>query len=314
MQPTEQPHRPPVPGQRMLAQHFQAEWLKLRKRPLAWGLLGLFLSLLLLYLGLWALVVALHEGTLGGVRIAALRPEQLEQIQRQLSLPGVFGAVLGQVNATGGILAVLLAAGALGSDFGWGTLRVQLCRAPGRGAYLLAKLLALLLALLVAVLVSLAAGTLVAVAASAWLGLPSALSARDLLALPLGIARALYVILPYLLATLAAAAYGRSVLAGVGGGLIFLALDVSAGSLGSLGVVSDLVLQMVNLLLQPNINALVVANSRSFGLDQSVLAGRLDMAALPSPLQATLVIGAYCALFGYSAWRALARRDITGAQ
>jgi ABC-2 type transport system permease protein len=298
----------------MLAPLFRAEWLKLRRRPLALAMLATFLGLLALYLGLWAFVVALHEGRIGGVVITALRPEQLAEIKRQLSFPGVFGAVLGQLNSIGGILAVILAAGALGSDFGWGTIRVQLSRAPDRGAYLLAKLLALLLGLLVATLIAMVLGGAVAVAASAWLELPGALTARDLAALPLGIARALLVILPYLLVTLSAAAYGRSVLAGVGGGLIFLALDVSAGSVGALGAVSEQVRAAANLLLQPNINALVVQNGRLFGLDQGALASGLDLSLLPSPPQATLVILAYCALFGASAWWALARRDIPGAQ
>jgi ABC-type transport system involved in multi-copper enzyme maturation permease subunit len=293
---------------------FQAEWLKLRRWPVAWALLAVFLGLMLLTQGLWMLVVALHEGAIGGRSITALGPAQLDQIKRQLSFPGVFGAVLGQVNGVGGLLAIFLAAGSLGGDYAWGTLRTLLARAPDRGAYLAAKLLALLLALLIATLVALAVGALLALGASTWLGLPNQLSGRDLLALPLGIGRALFVILPYLLATLACAAWGRSVLAGVGGGLIFLALDIGAGSLSSLGMVSDLTLLLVNLLLQPNINALVVQNSRLFGLDQSVLAGALDLALLPSPLQATLVVLAYCALFGYSAWRWLTRRDVSGAQ
>ena len=296
----------------MLANLFAAEWLKLRKRPLAWALLALFLGLTTLYLALAAVIVRLSVE--GGATLALLRPEQLEQYRRQLSFPGVFGAVLGQINGTGGIMAVILAAGALGSDYSWGTLRVMLSRSPQRGAYLLAKLLALLLALLLASLLALAAGALIALVAGAWLGLPSTLTARDLLALPLGLARALYVILPYLLATLSCAAFGRSVLAGVGGGLSFLALDVSAGSLGSLGMVSDTLLLLVNLLLQPNINTLVVQNSQLFGVDQAALAGGLNLATLPSPLQATLVIGAYCVLFGYGAWYALTRRDIVGAQ
>lgn len=298
----------------MLAQLFRAEWLKLRRRPMALALLGLFLSLMVVYLGLWALVVALHEGVLGGVALEALQPAQLAEIKRQLSFPGIFGAVLGQINGTGGILAVILAAGSLGSDYGWGTLRVMVSRAPDRGAYLLAKLLALLLGLLIGCLIALSMGALIALAASAWLGLPSTLTAGDLAALPVGIARALFVILPYLLATLAAAAYGRSVLAGVGGGLIFLALDVSAGSLGSLAQMSDQVRAVANLLLQPNINALVVANSRLFGLDQSILAGGLNLDLLPSPAQASLVIAVYCLLFALGAWRTLTRRDITGAQ
>jgi ABC-2 type transport system permease protein len=298
----------------VIANLFAAEWLKLRKRPLAWALLGVFLGLLALYLGLWGLVVALHEGAIGGLRLNALRPEQLAEIRRQLAFPGIFGAVLGQLNSIGGILAVILAAGSLGGDYGWGTLRIMLTRAPNRGAYLLAKLLALLLGLLIGALAALALGALIALGASAWLGLPTGMGAQELLALPLGLARALYVILPYLLATLAAAAFGRSVLAGVGGGLSFLALDVSAGSLGSLGVASDLFLVLVNLLLQPNINTLVLQNSRLFGLDQGAIASGLDLATLPSAPQAVIVVAVYCALFAYGAWRALARRDVSGAQ
>ncbi len=299
----------------MLGHLFAAEWLKLRKRPLTRVLLATFLALLVLYLGLWALVIALQEGALSGgrLRIEVLNAAQTAQIQRQLSFPGIFGAVLGQVNSVGGILAVILAAGALGSDFGWGTLRVQLIRAPARGLYLLAKLLALLLALLCGILAGLALGSLIAVVASAALGLPSSLDGGALLALGPGILRSLFVILPYVLATFVCAAFGRSALAGAGGGLIFLALDVGAGSLGSLGTVSDAVLFVVNLMLQPNINRLVVQNATLFGLDPTVLASGLDLTRLPSLTQATVVVAAYCALFGYSAWRLLARRDVTGA-
>ncbi|MEI8166297.1 MAG: hypothetical protein WCG26_07955 [Chloroflexales bacterium] len=298
----------------MLRNLFAAEWLKLHKWPVAWALLASFLGLMSLSLGLWAMVVALHEGILGGVRISTLGEVQLDQIKRQLSFPGIFGAVLGQINGTGGLLAIFLAAGSLGGDYSWGTLRTLLARAPERGIYLLAKLLALLAGLLVAILISLVMGTLIALAASHWLGLPSHLTGRDLLVLPLGIGRALFVILPYLLATMACAAWGRSVLAGAGGGLLFLALDVGAGSLGSLGKVSDFTQLLVNLLLQPNINTLVVQNAQLFGLDQSVLASALDLGRLPSPLQATVVITVYCLLFAFGAWRWLVKRDVMGAQ
>ncbi|MFV9506387.1 MAG: hypothetical protein AB4911_17690 [Oscillochloridaceae bacterium umkhey_bin13] len=298
----------------MLLQLFAAEWLKLRRRPLSWGLLAVFLGLQTLTLGLWTLVVAFQQGAIGGVQIEALGPAQLEQIRRQLSFPGIFGAVLGQLNSTGGILAILLAAGSLGGDYSWGTLRALMARAPDRGAYLGAKVLALMLAVLLAALLALGLGSLLALLVSAWLALPSQVGLTDLLALPLGLGRAMLVILPYVLLTLAAGAYGRSTLAGVGGGLSFLALDVSAGSLGSLGAVNDLVLFMVNFLLQPNINTLVVQNAAMFGLDQSVLASALDLASLPSPLQAILVVSSYCGLFGWMAWRSLTRRDILGAQ
>lgn len=300
----------------MLRNLLAAEWLKITKRPLAWTLLGVFLGLLTLYLGLWFLVVALHEGAFsaGQARFAVLRDDQIAQLKLQLSFPGIFGAVLGQFNSTGGILAIILAAGMLGSDYGWGTMRVLLTRAPSRGAYLLAKLLAFLLSLLAGLCIALLLGSLLALAFSAILALPNQLTVRDLLVLPLGIARALYVVLPYALITFATATFGRSVLAGVGGGLAFLALDIGAGSLGALGAVSELVLLLVNLLLQPNINTLVVQNGQLYGLDQSVLASGLDLASLPSPLQATLVVAAYCALAYAGTYRLMMRRDVGGAQ
>ncbi|RRR72721.1 MAG: hypothetical protein EI684_09825 [Candidatus Viridilinea halotolerans] len=298
----------------MLRNLFAAEWLKLRRRPLAWGLLAIFLSMLLLAQGLWALVLALHMGAIGGVQLHALAPAQVEQLKLQLSFPGVFGAVLGQVNGTGGILAIILAAGALGSDYSWGTMRTLLARAPARGSYLWAKLLALLLALLVATLLALVLGSILALIVSAWLSLPQRLGGRDLLMLPVGMARALLVILPYLLATLACAAWGRSALAGMGGGLIFLALDVGAGSLSSLGLVNELVLIMINLLLQPNITTLVVLNGELFGLDQALLTSAFDLQFLPSPWQATLVVIAYSCAFAYAAWRILSQRDVSGQQ
>lgn len=292
-----------------------AEWLKLSRRPMAWLLLGAFLGLMLLYLGTWALVIALHDGALsdGASRFQVLADQQIAELKRQLSLPGIFGAVLGQVNSTGGICAIILAAGFIGSDYGWGTLRVQLTRAPRRGAFLLAKLITLLLGLLAAIGIALLLGTLIALACAAALGLPHHLTARDLLLLPVGVLRSIYIILPYVMLTAVCAIFGRSVLAGVGGGLIFLALDVSAGSLNTLGAVDPLIRTLVNLLLQPNINTLVVLNSQLFGLDQSLLVSGLDLSLLPSPLQATLVIGIYCALFGWGAYRLLLRRDLAGA-
>ncbi|MEI7646003.1 MAG: hypothetical protein WCJ55_17170 [Chloroflexales bacterium] len=292
-----------------------AEWLKLSRRPLSWVLLGTFLGLMLLYLATWVLVIALHAGAMNGsvTRIEVLGPAQIGELRRQLSFPGIFGTVLGQVNSTGGICAIILAAGFLGSDYSWGTLRVLLTRAPDRGAYLLAKLITLLLGILAAILLALLLGALLALAWAPTLGLPAHLGPDDLLALPVGVLRSLYVILPYVILTMASAAFGRSALAGVGGGLIFLALDVSAGSLNTIGVVNPLVRMLVNLLLQPNINTLVVLNSQRFGLDQSVLVSSLDLSLLPSPLQATLVIAAYCGLFYWGTYRLLLRRDVAGA-
>ncbi|WP_298818711.1 ABC transporter permease subunit [Chloroflexus sp.] len=292
-----------------------AEWMKISRRPMALLLLGIFLALTALQQTLWFLVVALQEGTFSSsnVTFTILSEAAIEQVKRQLSLPGVFGAMLSAINGTGGILAIILTAGFFGSDFNWGTLRVLLTRAPHRGIYLLAKLAALQLALLVAMVITIVVGTLLSLMFGSILGLSQQIDAIAFLLLPVGMLRALLVMLPYTLIAAASAIVGRSVIAGVGGGLIFLAFDVSAGSLNTIGAVDPLIRALVNLLLQPNINRLIVDNSQMFGLNQSVLTPALDLNLLPSSWQAIGLIVIYSAIFGYSAYRTLSRQDIGGA-
>jgi ABC-type transport system involved in multi-copper enzyme maturation permease subunit len=293
----------------------RAEWFKLVRRPLAWVLLVVFIGLLVVLRTTEFLTVALNDGTFSGgaVRMELLRPEQVEQFRRQLTFPGIFGAVLGHANSVGGICAIVLAAGAIGSEYSWGTLRTQLARQPHRGRYLVAKVVTLLLALAAAVVISLAVGALLALVFGGLLSDRGTAGAGELLALPAGILRSLYVMTPYVMFTIACCILGRSVLAGAGGGFLFLFLDVGLGALAFLGSLGGAVAFLVSLVVQPNVNTLVVLNSRTFGLDPAVLASAMDLAKLPSPLQATLVIGAYSALFFFYAYRSLTRRDITGA-
>jgi ABC-type transport system involved in multi-copper enzyme maturation permease subunit len=299
----------------MFSNSFRAEWIKLSRRPLVWILLTVFLLLTTLFLSFWFLIVALQEGLFddGQSQVELLRAEQIEQIKRQVSFPGIFGAMLGQINGIGGILAIIIAGGSMGSEYGWGTLRAQLTHQPRRGVYLAAKCAAIMVLLALGCLIALAYGSVLALVYSNALGLPIQLTATDLAMLPVGIARALYVLLPYTLSSISFAILGRSTLAGVGGGLTFLAFDIGFGSVNVLGLSSDLVRTLINLLLQQNINTFVVLNSQSYGIDQSVLARSLDLNLLPSPWQAFIVIGVYSTSFYCSAQWLLLRHDVGGA-
>lgn len=291
----------------------RAEWLKTTRRPLTWLLYTTFVLLLLLTFSSLLFLLMLHDGAIGGVPVQVLDVQQIEQFRQELRFPGVFGSLLAQINSIGGILAMILAAGVMGSEYGWGTLRVQLARHPLRGQYLLAKLLTLLLVLLAGMALFILAGSLIALLFGILLGDIGRISAGDVGLLLLGMLRALYVILPYVLFVVAVSIIGRSVLAGVAGGLIFLTLDGGVGALSFLAQIDNpLIRGIYNLLLQPNINALVVQHRLSFGLDPTTLTG-LNLATLPPWWQAVLVIGAYCALFFAYAYTSFVRRDITGA-
>jgi ABC-2 type transport system permease protein len=292
----------------------RAEWFKLVRRPMTWVLLAVFLAFLLLNLGTEFVLVALHSGAFGqATQFKLLSQEQADQFRLLIGFPGIFGAVLGQANGIGGICAIILAAGAMGSEYSWGTLRTQLARQPHRGRYLVAKIAALLLILLCGVAIGLVVGVLLALLFGALLGTSGMLAAGDLLRLLLGLLRSLYVMQPYIMVTIACCTLGRSALAGMAGGFLFLILDVGLGAVSFLSQLGGLPGFLLKLIVQPNVNTLIVLNSQSFGLNPLILSRTMDPAILPSPLQATLVIGVYSALFFTYAYRWLVRRDITGA-
>ncbi len=294
----------------------QAEWIKLSRRPLAWLLLIIFLLLMALFLGIVFLAVGLSDGafTSEDVRIQIIpREDQLEQFRLMLRFPGIFGTVLSQINSIGGILAIVLTAGVFGSEYSWGTLRLQLARQPHRGQYLVAKAVALLLFLLLGIILTMLFGSLLGLFFGTVLGNTGQISAPDLLLLPWRMLRSLYVMLPYIMFTVTCCVLGRSVLAGAVGGFLFLAADISVGAFSFLTSMSDTLAFIYNLLVvQQNINTLVVLNSQSYGLNPAIITRNLDLTLLPSPPQAVLVIAVYSGIFFMTAYQLFVRRDLTG--
>src|SRR5215211_2644661 len=235
----------------------RAEWFKLVRRPMAWVLLVVLLALLLLLRMVEFMTVALHDGIFAGgeIRLSLLAEAQVQQFRQQITFPGIFGAVLSHINGVGGICAIILAAGALGSEYSWGTLRTQLARQPHRGRYLAAKVITLQLVLLSGMLICLLFGAVLALMFGSLLGNFGVLRAFDLALVPLGALRTLYVMLPYVMVTIAGCAIGRSVLAGAAAGFIFLVLDVGLGALSFLANLGGVLVVLVNLVVQPNISA-----------------------------------------------------------
>jgi ABC-type transport system involved in multi-copper enzyme maturation permease subunit len=295
----------------MILNLIRAEWLKLTKRPLTWVLLVIFLALLLLQvLSLFALV---HLAQLLGVSAeGAVRGAQIEEYARWIVFPGLFGSVFAHINSLGGVFAVILAAGAMGSEYGWGTLRTQLARDPNRVRYLIAKLLTLLALLAVAMVLALIVGSTLGAALALLVGDIGAPGVGDLIVLPLAILRALYVLLPYVLLTLSFTIIGRSVLVGLAGGLLYLVFEAGFGTLAVLRVFGGVWQTIYNLTIQRNISALTVLNLHAFGLHPEQLTSP-GLFQTPSLLQATLVIAIYSAGFLATAIYLLRRRDVAGA-
>jgi ABC-type transport system involved in multi-copper enzyme maturation permease subunit len=260
------------------------------------------------------LVIALNDGVFS---ITAdfesfLGEAQMEQFRIQVGFPGIFGTVLGQVNGIGGFCAVILAAGIMGSEYNWGTLRVQLARLPDRRQYLLAKLGTLLLLVLTGIAIALVVGVLLGLLYGSVLGTLGNISMRDVLLLPVGILRSLYIMLPYMMFAVAMSIFGRSVMAGVVGGVFLSVLDASTGMPSLLAAIDNPQVEFFfNLLIQQNVNTLVVLNRNIYGIDPT-LTMNLNPGSLPPVWQAMLVIGIYTLLFFGYAYALLMRRDVMG--
>lgn len=288
----------------------RAEWLKLTRRPMTWVLLVIFLGLLVLQSLSQFFFVLMGPGVLPA--------SQYTEFQRRAVFPGAIGAVFGHINGLGGIFAVILAAGAMGNEYAWGTLRTHLARYPSRRDFLLAKILALLLLLLAAMLITLVFGVLVSLGLGMLgqqagvlphgAGMPGLSS---LLPLPLALLRALFVLLPYVLLTVAFSVVGRSLIVGLAGGLLYLVFEAGFGALTTLSILGGFWRTIYNLFIGQNINTLILLNNHDFGLHPEALSP-IDLSGIPSPLQATLVVSCYCAVFLATALHFLRTRDIGG--
>jgi ABC-2 type transport system permease protein len=274
-----------------------AELLLLRKRASTWILLGIWTALATFFSYLLP-YVEYRNGDLGGgpgeVRLEELLPQSLA------------GRLSGGFPFFGGVFALMLGVLALGSEYGWGTLRTVFVQRPGRLQVFTAKLLALGAGLLPFVLAVFAVGAIssytIARAEGAEIGWPAAWDVVRALAagwLILAVWGALGVALGVL-------SRGTALAIGVG---ILYALVIE-------GLVSAFADQIG--LLEPLVELFLRANAYSLveGLGASTTGAATNgPGAFSGPYvggeQALLVLIAYLAGFLLLSGFLLRRRDVT---
>jgi ABC-2 type transport system permease protein len=111
-----------------------AEWLKLRKRPAVWVLAGVLVGLVavLQYLLLFLVILASPPNLGQGVSVDALRQGLYPEHFVRMGLGTVSGGI-------GSAIALILGVLAVGSEYGWSTLKTVLTLRPGRATSFLAK-------------------------------------------------------------------------------------------------------------------------------------------------------------------------------
>jgi ABC-2 type transport system permease protein len=289
------------------------EFFKLRKRMMTWILAAIIVALIiLLYSILWSV-----SGKAGGRFNRDLgRYIQYEELRRGLFLQAGVPFALQIIAQFGSLLAVIFAAGAAGSEYSWGTVRLMATASSGR--------LRLITARLVVTSIMVALGSLLAVIVA--LGYSAVITTyyggSDFSFLTAGFVkeqflswlRTIYVIAPFVSLAFAAAIIGRSTLAGVGVGLAVSFLEPLIGSLMRLG--GPTWESVPNYLISANRSVVLAQNKLPAGLpDFNFGPSRNELArqGALSPEAAALTLALYTVAFLVLAFIIYRRRDITSS-
>jgi len=281
------------------------EFFKLRKRMMTWILAVLMVGLvILLYSVFWS--VSGHVTTFG--ESAEFTGEDL---RRALFLQASVPFSLQVVVSFGTIFAMILAAGAVGSEYSWGTVRLMATAASGRVRLIAAKLLVVcgLVAAgaLLAVAVGLVYSSIITVTnGGSDFSFVTPGFIRDQVE---SFGRSLFVMAPYVTLAFAMAAIGRSTLAGVGAGIGIAFVEPLIG--GLMRLAGNPWKEIPNYLINANSNVILLHNKLPdvvrFGPTTQDLAQR-HVNSMP---EAMFILAIYSGAFVALAFLVYRRRDIT---
>lgn len=184
-----------------------AEFLKLRKRPMTKVLLFVLMGMMV------AVYMAVFFSTTAppGEEEFTILP-LLQELR--FSIPFAL-LILFQI---GTILAIVLSAGSIGGEYGWGTIRTTLICSESRAKFLAAKLITVLLMVLVGMIIGLVVGFVTCLITTAIGGLPFDLgfiTAGYLWDQFLQFWRTFFIIMPYVLFAFLLSILGRSAMPGI---------------------------------------------------------------------------------------------------
>lgn len=280
------------------------EFFKLRKRMMTWVLAFILVGLIvLIYSVLWN--ISGKATTFGDQH-----QYTAEDLRRALFIQNAIPFSLQIVGTFGVILAVILAAGAVGSEYSWGTIRLMSTAASGRLRFLIAKLV------IVFSLVVLGAALAMVVATSyaaviTWTSGGSSLDfltgsyALDQLE---SIGRVMAVAGPYVCLAFSMAVLGRSTLAGAGAGIGLAFMEPLIAGLMRLG--DEPWKSVPDYFMNANAQIVLLQNSLP-GVLPRFGAGEESKRNVHSVEEAFLILAIYSAVFIGVAFFAYRRRDIT---
>jgi len=281
-----------------------AELFKLRKRlmtrVLLFVLVGIMIVLYLLLLAVSKITIPVHGS------------EEIGTIQNLLGLPLALPFALAILSSFGTILAVILIASSVGTEYSWRTLRTMLICSESRLKLLGAKLVAAGILILIGMVVGLATGFLMSLITTAIGGYSfdfSFATGGYLWDQFLQFWRTFYVLMPYALLGFLFAVVGRSAMPGIalGVGIFFLESIITTFMIFAGGWIA----KIPDYLLAANVRAITALSNLPQGVGMGMGGNNLS-GQMPGVIHAFTTLAIYSLVFIVIAFYLFRKRDVTG--
>ena len=281
-----------------------AELFKLRKRlmtrVLLFVLVGIMIILYLLLLAVSKVAIPVHGS------------EEIGTIQNLLGLPLALPFALSILSSLGTILAVILIASSVGTEYSWRTMRTMLICSESRLKLLGAKLVAAGILILIGMVIGLATGFLMSLITTAIGGYAfdfSFMTGGYLWDQFLQFWRTFYVLMPYALLGFLLAVVGRSAMPGIalGIGIFFLESIITA----FMSLAGGWIARIPDYLLTANVRAITAQSNLPPGMSMG-MGGNSLSDQLPELWLAFVILAAYSLFFIGLAFYLFRKRDVTG--
>jgi len=288
-----------------MARLIRAEIYKLRKRSMTY-------VLLLILIGLFALIISITQATTPTVTtvtngITTTAPALAANVQFLQGVVTSSIAMLGGI--VGVVLAVVLVANGMGSEYGWNTIRPYLLCSESRSKMFASKLIADAIFVVAGMIIGVITVILLGVLFTAIRGYSWNLGASTLSftgSQLLDFTRTFYVILPYALLAFLFTVLGRSTAAGIGFGIGASVLETIIT--GLLSSAHGWLAKIPDYLLSINVSKITSLSGASGGV--TVYGG--PNTPMVTSLHSFVVIAVYCVVFTAIAYTIFQRRDVTG--
>jgi ABC-2 type transport system permease protein len=287
-----------------LGRMISAEFLKLRKRSLTRVLMFILAGIIVL---VNLLLLAISKVSLP----AGNGGQGMSNLTNLLGLSSGVPFALSLMASFGVVLAIILSASSMGSEYNWKTIRTALISSESRFKFLTAKLISISILIVVGMAVGVVVAIIMSLITNALGGYSfdfSFLTGSYVWQQFLQFWRTFYTIIPFAFLGFMMSIVGRSAMPGIatGIGVVFLESIITT----FMRLAGGWIAKVPDYLLNANVQAITALNQLPRGFGRMGAVGAADTA--PSVMHGYITLGIYAVVFLGLAYYLFRKRDVTG--